>query len=163
MQIATRNSEVTFETFGVERPNTELLNNYHLLLKSDQSSEHYNSMIGQAFALSVALLPQCSRLPKIVTQYLLKANLNHTWGMALLNIAVQAKCLSPEQLYIICTTICDWGLLQRELEASDLESARWVLDELHRLNGDKDTICGYRMTLTTDENLKSAYVQMQQR
>jgi len=72
-------------------------------------------MISEAFALSVSLLPECVRLPKIITQYLLKANLNHTWGMALLKIAVQVKCLSPEQLYIICTKICEWGLLQREL------------------------------------------------
>lgn len=113
MQIATRHCDITFETFGVDRPSAELLNNYYLLLKSDQSSEHYNRMISEAFALSVALLPECPRLPKIITQYLLKANFSHTWGMALLKIAVQAKCLSPEQLYIICTKICEWGLLQR--------------------------------------------------
>lgn len=113
MQIATRQCEVSVESFGVERVNLELLNNYQLLLKSDQSSEHYNRMISQAFALSVSLLPECPQLPKIITQYLLKANLSHTWGMALLKIVVQAKCLSPEQLNVICTKICEWGLLQR--------------------------------------------------
>lgn len=38
-----------------------------------------------------------------------------------------------------------------------------MLDELHRLNGDKDTIYGYRMTQTDNEWLKEAYVQLQQR
>jgi hypothetical protein len=69
MQIATRYSQVTFETFGVERINNQLLNNYHLLLKSDQSSQYYNRMISEAFQLSILLLPECPKLPKIIIQY----------------------------------------------------------------------------------------------
>jgi hypothetical protein len=43
----------------------------------------------------------------------MKANLSHTWGLALLKIAISYKSLSPEQLYIICTKIGEWGLLEK--------------------------------------------------
>lgn len=58
-EIASRNSHITFEIFGVDRPNQDLLNNYHLLLKSDQTSTYYNKMLTHAFELSVSLLPKC--------------------------------------------------------------------------------------------------------
>lgn len=130
-------------------------------MKSDQASKHYNKMITDAFNLSIELLPICSKLFKIVTQYLLVANLNHTWGLALLNIAVST--LTPEQLHIVCAKIGEWGLLQNYLEKSNEESAIWVLDEVHRLHGDKDTLFGFRMNLVTEPLLKNSYVHLQQR
>lgn len=58
-EIASRNCHITFEIFGVDRPNYELLDNYYLLLKADQTSDHYNKMLTHALELSIALLPKC--------------------------------------------------------------------------------------------------------
>jgi hypothetical protein len=63
----------------------------------------------------------------------------------------------------VCAKIGEWGLLQNYLEKSPEESAKWVLDEVHRLHGDKDTLYGFRMNLVAEPQLKNSYVHLQQR
>ena len=92
----------------------------------------------------------------------------HTWGLALVKMALRKGNLTPEQLYLICSKIGEWGILQNTLENMNLnskneESALWLLDNLYSVTSDQDILYGFRMQQTNSKVLKNAFTQLQQR
>ena len=80
-----------------------------------------------------------------------------------MNIALDKKFLSPEEIYTIVQRINQWGLFLKEMEKIDPGKAVVLLDYAYRAYGDTDLVYGYRMLSTTSSNMREALLNIQQR
>lgn len=85
--------------FGSEKDSTTFIRHYNALIKADLPSTRQNTLLVQSFSTFVELLPEFGKLGSIITDYLLQANVSategHTWGLALVKMALKKGSLSP--------------------------------------------------------------------
>jgi hypothetical protein len=70
-------------------------------LRADVFSPYYIAGIQKTLTKAIELLPPSKYLPKVMKDYLLYGSYCEGWGNILLNIALQKKFLSPEEMYTV--------------------------------------------------------------
>lgn len=84
---AIKSYNVTIEALGVDH-GPDLHVHFLNFLKTDIASPIHTRAIYDTLKLSMALLPHCNKLPKILKEYLMNGTYNEIWGSIILRLAI---------------------------------------------------------------------------
>jgi hypothetical protein len=136
-------------------PRSQTMHDYFLyFLRADVVSPYYVAGVASTLSSAIQLLPASKHLHKVMKDYLLYGSYYEGWGNILLNIALERKFLSPEEIYTVVQRINQWGQLLKEMEQVRSDKSSVLLDYAYRAYGDCDLIHGYRMLSTNSANMR---------